>query len=284
MNTEQDTGKFRTNDKDQFYTKIDVAKKCVAHIIENCFDAKDYVWIEPSVGGGAFLTSVPQEFIKIGIDLDPKIESTPNYSIIKSDYMMYEYDKSNIKSLHPNKKVIVFGNPPFGKQGSLAKKFIKHSLFADIIAFILPKSFVKPRQCVFNMFYHKVFEADVEKDAFEVNGASYDVPCVFQIWKKENHEREKVAKIPAIGFKYVKKSNPYHIAIRRVGVYAGKCYVVNAALSSSSHYFIYIDEKNVNNVGEIMDKVNNYVFPSNTVGPRSLSKSEINYVLNTMMK
>jgi hypothetical protein len=34
----------------------------------------------------------------------------------------------------------------------------------------------------------------------------------------------------------------------------------------------------------IIEKVNQHTFPSNTVGPRSLSKSEANEVLNEVLK
>ena len=39
-----------------------------------------------------------------------------------------------------NKKVLFFGNPPFGRNSSLALKFIKKCcIHGDTIAFILPK-------------------------------------------------------------------------------------------------------------------------------------------------
>ena len=33
----------------------------------------------------------------------------------------------------------------------------------------------------------------------------------------------------------------------------------------------------------IIEKINNHIFPSNTVGPRSLSKSETNVVINNII-
>ena len=51
-----------------------------------------------------------------------------------------------IKDLNQNcfKKIHIIGNPPFGRQSSLAIKFIKKSAeFCDSISFILPKSFKK---------------------------------------------------------------------------------------------------------------------------------------------
>jgi hypothetical protein len=34
---------------------------------------------------------------------------------------------------------------------------------------------------------------------------------------------------------------------------------------------------------DIIEKINKHTFPSNTVGPRSLSKSEVNVVLNQII-
>jgi predicted RNA methylase len=127
----QDTGKFRISTKEQFYTNEQVAKECVKKILKLIPNTKEYLFIEPSAGNGVFMKQL-SGYNMIGIDLDPK-----NTSIIKGDYL--EWTPTQVQ------KRIVFGNPPFGSQSCLAKAFIKHSCkFADYIAFILPKSFMKP--------------------------------------------------------------------------------------------------------------------------------------------
>ena len=125
----QDTGQFRTNLKDQFYTSPTVAQKCVESILALCPHASGYLWIEPSAGNGAFLQMIPSHFDKVGLDLDPKAED-----IQVQDYLTWT---------PPSRQSIVFGNPPFGRQSTLAKSFIAKSEYASIIAFILPKSFTK---------------------------------------------------------------------------------------------------------------------------------------------
>jgi len=90
-------------------------------------------------------------------------------------------------------------------------------------------------------------------------------------------------KIIEDGFKYSK--NNYDVVLRRVGALAGKCYKNNGTkYSIQSHYFIKFDESVLCHLDAIMIKINSHVFPSNTVGPRSLSKSEINVVLNDIIK
>ena len=272
---EQDTGKFRKNTKDQYYTKSSVAKKCIDKIHSYLPQSESYQWIEPSAGNGAFLKIIPSTFDKIGIDLDPKAS---------------DIQQGNFLDWTPlsEKKRIFFGNPPFGRQGSLAKSFIKHaSQYADIIAFILPRSFVKPSMSrAFPLKFHCIYSEELEKNAFEVNTQEYDVPCVFQIWEKKNTDRILANPVKEDGFDYVKHGQPFHIAFKRVGGLAGKCYA--AALSTEFnpqyHYYLSLKDKYIPYIKNIIDKVNLHVFPSNTVGPRSLSKSEANEVLNQVLE
>ena len=276
MTTHQDTGKHRTNTHDQFYTSDVVAKQCVQWIITAVSADGDYLWIEPSAGTGAFLRQLPPEFTKIGLDIDPKRDD-----IIKQDYLTWQ------ATTHPKKGIIVFGNPPFGRQSSLAKAFIAKSCsFANIIAFILPKSFTKPS--MYNAFhprFHMIFNEELDKNAFIINGSTkYDVPCVFQIWEKKATERPKDEKVAPIGFEYVASATS-SFALRRVGGLAGKCYTDTATRSTQSHYFIrFNDTVTPAHHADMIEKINKHTFPSNTVGPRSLSKSEVNVVLNQIIQ
>lgn len=270
----QDTGKFRKNSKDQFYTKQSIAKECVDSILTAIPEAQGYEWIEPSAGNGSFLKALPPTIQSMGIDLDPKIDS-----IIRQDFLDWIPTSEN--------KRVFFGNPPFGKQGSLAKSFIQRaSQYATIIAFILPKSFVKPSMSrAFPSKFHCVLEKELPKDSFEVNTIPYDVPCVFQIWQKKDLDRPKATLVKETGFQYVKTCDVWHIAFRRVGGKAGTCYLKGEGdYSVQSHYFLKLDAQYIPNLQKIMEKVNQHTFPSNTVGPRSLSKGEVNEVLNLLIE
>ena len=105
-------------------------------------------------------------------DIDPQKKY-----IQKKDYLEFNIDKNNDIKYH------VMGNPPFGRQSSLAKKFIKKSCsFCDSISFILPRSFKKESyQKVFPLNFHLIFQEDIELNAFQVNKKEYNVPCVFLI-------------------------------------------------------------------------------------------------------
>jgi hypothetical protein len=269
----QDTGKQRTNTKDQFYTNDRVAASCVQRIICEVPLTREYLWVEPSAGNGAFLRPLPATFPTIGLDIDPQAKG-----ILLQDYLTWQPPAG--------KEIIVFGNPPFGKQSSLAKAFISKSCeFATVIAFILPKSFTKPSMYrAFDRAFHLLQSTELEKNSFVVNGSPYDVPCVFQIWQKREVHRLLEEKIEPCGFNYVKPSEPYHIAFRRVGGLAGTCHKHDGTVfSTQSHYFITFHEDSMVHLDRIIDQINQHTFPSNTVGPRSLSKSEVNQVINAIV-
>ena len=265
----QGTGKDRDT-KDQFYTKRTVAEKCVKDILETLPWSSTALWIEPSAGAGAFLGIYDGE--TIALDLEPKAAG-----VVAQDFLTWAHVGGS--------KRIFFGNPPFGRQGSIAKKFLRHACEqgADALAFILPRSFMKPSMygCILPSF-HLVKQVELPKNSFEVNKEPYDVPCVFQSWEKQEAQRPAVEKEEADGFVYVKPDEAYDLAFRRVGGEAGKTFLRGETEPSvQSHHFLKFDEGI--DVADIQKRVNKHVFPSNTTGPRSLSKPEINSVLNKLI-
>jgi hypothetical protein len=271
---EQDTGKFRTNTKDQYYTKESVANQCIQFIQSAIPSSEIYQWIEPSAGNGVFLKRLSPSIDKLGIDIDPK-----GSGIVKGDFLNW--------CPTSEKQRIFFGNPPFGKQSSVAKAFIKHAAkYADVIAFILPRSFVKPSMSrAFPLEFHCVATYPLPKMSFEVNGKDYDVPCIFTIWQKKDIPRKLDAVIQEEGFQYTKADEPFDFAIKRVGGLAGQCSVGQKEdFNPNYHYYVKLEEPYKPFQKNIMEEVNRHTFPSNTTGPRSLSKSEINEVLNPILQ
>lgn len=252
------TGKFRTG-LDAFYTKPEIAVECVRRLIPWIQEVP--LWIEPSAGAGAFVDAM-KGYPCQAYDIAP---AAPG--IIQQDFLTLEIPEG----------CGLVGNPPFGSQSCLARRFLHHGMqHANIVAFILPRSFTKPsmQTCIPRNF-HCVHEWELPPDSFEIQGKSHHVPCVFQIWKRQDTPREIPASIPAEGFTYVSATDPYQFAIRRVGGNAGRAYLPGD-LAPQSHYFVQTEV----DPAPLMEKLNAHVFPSNTTGPRSLSKSEINAVLN----
>ena len=189
-----------------------------------------------------------------------------------------ELDTTNITKKFD--KIHIVGNPPFGRQSSMAKRFIKKSAsFADTISFILPKSFKKESfKNSFPKNFHLVYQIDLPDNSFVLNNTEYDVPCIFQIWKKSKKERKTLKKIKPIGYTFTKKNKRPDISVRRIGVNAGRV-SKDTKKSETSHYFLKLDEKK--NVNRIIEATSKKIFNhDNTVGPRSISKPELIQVYN----
>lgn len=238
---------------DQFYTRVDVATSCVEILLKH---TNGGVWIEPSAGTGSFLHLVPGA---IGYDIDPKSDG-----IVRADFLETELSEG----------CVVFGNPPFGRQGSLARKFIQHaSRWAAVIGFILPLSFTKPSmQRAFPPCFHLEESWILPKTSFVNEGVPYHVPCVFQVWKRKPVDREIPVPPEPNGFAFVKQPDSHHLAFRRVGGNAGRCSLPHESHNKQCYYFIRLD--NPTTADAIVEASLTYPFPTNTTGPRSLSKGE----------
>jgi predicted RNA methylase len=274
MTTLQNTGlKRKTIDK--YYTSSNAVKKCMELIMQN-IQIKEYdLCIEPSAGNGSFIENIKLIFNDYKFyDLEPE-----HSEIIKQDYLTFDYSK-----LIKGEKIHVVGNPPFGRQSSLAIKFIKKSAeYCDSISFILPKSFKKDSlKKHFPLRFHLECEYDLPDNSFMVNNTSYNVPCVFQIWVKKNIQRIVPPKLVPNKYKFVKKEEKHDISFRRVGVNAGKVDRVTENKSFQSHYFIKFDAILTD---ELFDKLSNinYNCKDNTVGPKSIGKQELMKEFNVLL-
>ena len=170
---------------DQYFTRPDDAGRFLSKVDE-LFSLGNYdVVLEPSAGSGSFYSQMPSHN-RVGIDLEPLCDG-----VEKCDFFDYEPPLFS--------KIAVVGNPPFGRKGKLAKQFFNHAAgYADVIAFVLPAIFGKSTFTNnLNEWFEKVHEEPVEKFMFP-SGETYNVNCVFQIWKKQNYKRKKVTQIKEI--------------------------------------------------------------------------------------
>ncbi len=258
---------LQRNITDKFYTKPDVVRLC-SNAIQTHLQISYYndTIIEPSAGNGAFI-----DFIKSTVSDYHLYDLAPEHSeIIQQDYLEYTHIRSSRGKIH------VIGNPPFGRQSSLAISFIKKSCqFCDSISFILPKSFKKNSLMRhFPPNFHIRFETDLPDKSFVVDGKEHDVPCVFQIWEKTTDMRPTIIKMEPRNFTFVDKTDHPDIAFRRVGVNAGNISTDINDKSIQSHYFI----KFANNIdkSKIINVLSHTHFDANnTVGPKSISKQEL---------
>ena len=260
------TGLKRTT-IDKYYTSPSMVDECM-NLITSTLDITDNdICIEPSAGNGAFIDRIKETFTNYKFyDLEPE-----NDEIIKQDFLEYNFQQSD-----EYKQIHVIGNPPFGRQSSLAIKFIKNSAkFANSISFILPKSFKKDSMKKhFNRYFHLELEYDLPHNSFLVDDKPHDVPCVFQIWIKKNIKRDVPPKLYPNKYSFVKKTDEHDISFRRVGIYAGEVSKTTDSKSIQSHYFIKFEEPLTD---ELFTSISNleYNNKNNTVGPKSISKQEL---------
>lgn len=253
----------RKNELDKFYTKPTLASQLISLVNLSEYD----LVIEPSAGAGSFSKQING---CIAIDLKPE-----DHGIIEADFLKWKPENNN------KERTLIIGNPPFGKQCSLAIKFIKHAAsFSSTIAFILPKSFKKESiKSRIPKDFHLMLETDIPDNSFTLNGNDYSVPCVFQIWKQKTGVYRTIHKEPTLpkNIVWTKNVNLANVAIRRVGVYAGRAYTDVNNKSTQSHYFLIVPEEQKDS---IVTKLNSMIWEhNNTTGPRSISKKEFTAIL-----
>lgn len=256
---------------DKYYTPKKIAVFFINQILEKCNDMGSIEWIEPSAGLGVFVDALrdkqPTANIR-AMDICPS-----KNDIYKQDFFEYEHKKTT-------NTCIVYGNPPFGFKASLAIRFFnKAAEFADIIAFILPASFMKESvQNQLSLDFNKLYELKQDIIFDFPDGGSKKVPCVFQIWSRTDIKRSKIknSNNNKLACEFVKTQQEANLAIRRVGAKAGKVLDMSKTLSPSSTFFIKCSKE----IEYIIKNIDFTINVNNTAGVRSLSKNEFWELLN----
>jgi len=275
MNAVQTKGRTR-NTIDKYYTKDSTASLCITLIKQYIVSSSTDLVIEPSAGNGAFIEGAKTLSDNyIFYDLEPE-----HPEITQQDYLTLKCSEFGEKF----GKVHVLGNPPFGRQSSLAIKFIKKSAgFCDSISFILPRSFKKDSlRKAFPANFHLLHEIELPDKSFLVDGAEHTVPCVFQIWEKRIYQRTPRDLLTPIYFMFVGKSDNPDISVRRVGGNAGLVDLFIGEQSVQSHYFIKFT--NNKSIIENAERIKHATYDvNNTVGPKSISKQELIFKFNALL-
>jgi hypothetical protein len=257
---------------DKFYTKTSVAQECLDRLDLPSYDRV----IEPSAGGGAFsdlLFATPALNV-IALDLVPE-----NQHVQQQDWFTFT-------TTHPGRTLVV-GNPPFGRQSSLAVRFINHAfevVGAHTVAFILPRGFVKAsvQDRVFRNA-RLVGSWELPKDSFTLHGKDYSLPTVFQVWERCDAVRPtSTGSTSSQYFDFVDRADA-EVAIRRVGGKAGHAFKPAPDTSKQSNYFIRRKKppipgmKRVPTVTQVIGLINtiDYSGALTATGPDSLSKRDL---------
>ena len=124
---------------DQFFTPPEVAKHCWEVFQRELRPPEDAVFVEPSVGRGAFHRLLPAGQ-RIGYEIDPAL--CKDQWVLQQDFL--QLDKIELTGGPP---LYFIGNPPFGRQGMQARAFYKQAfaLGAKAVGFIMQSAAV-PRK------------------------------------------------------------------------------------------------------------------------------------------
>ena len=258
---------------DQFFTRPEIAEKFASWVKSQPFYKDVKTVIEPSAGNKDIAKFFPGTKM---FDLDPK-----HKDISQQDWLDYSHTGET--------ETLVVGNPPFGKNNTLAIKFInKAAEFADWIAFILPKGFKRiPTQNKISDTHSLYAEEDLPKDSFylpgEDGGIPYNVPAVAQIWHRKNRKKQNIS----YDSQWVKFTDPENadIAVKR----AGKLGSIDSDKSNWPNHlhrqYYYI--KLLKDKNKIVDFIKSYNWSSigdNTVGAPVISKWDLVSTINSKLK
>lgn len=249
-----DHGRLPDSELDQYYTASHVARD-LYEVFREHSDPRHYRMVEPSAGTAAFFSLLPPG--SLGYDLDPRCSG-----VQRADFLAVDLPR--------DRPVAIIGNPPFGKNASMAVAFFNRAArAADVIAFILPASIRKASiENRLDRAFHRIREVPVPKNAFLFRSEPFHVPAVFQIWERRSYERElQSVETTHPDFEFTKPELA-DFAIQRVGANAGRVHL-ELKMSPSSHHFIKGD------VETIMRRLDFASVVGNVAGNPSLAKSEI---------
>lgn len=189
---------------DQYFTPDEDAEIYAKAVVGRY--GTDITYIEPSAGDGAFIRALVAAGVEpdniIAFDLDPKVDVVCGVTIHEMDF----FDVNHVDYGIPYGSVAI-GNPPYGKGGSLAMKFMNHlcSLKVRAVCFLNPicvgnKHFTLS---TIDQYLHMVDVMEFEegkhfrypnsdKDTSKKNNP---VRCQFQIWERKCERRPDLEKL-----------------------------------------------------------------------------------------
>lgn len=192
------------NELDQHFTPEDVAHRLTASVVERFDPDRERLWVEPSVGDGAFLRALVEAGVQrkriTTIDIDKDMSPDECCDFLTWEPWAKPCDR------------IVIGNPPFGRSGKKAHQFVDHALtLAPVCCFVMPlSSFTKPHNC-----------------AISLDGVRFSDTTAKCCWLEYYRGVTPMvvpspAKRAVRGFEFVSKDDDYDLVIQRCGSGLGK--------------------------------------------------------------
>ena len=275
-------------DNDTFYTPEDTVRQLIGLIGD--MSAFDTI-IEPSAGDGAILSMLPSR--AVGYDLSPLATGITRMNWLEpvtvdgdADDSMYIPYKAALWG-YPH-RTLVIGNPPFGRQGVLASRFINEcSGWASTVAFIMPRSFLKDSMMnrIDRRFHVRVMEPVID-DHYRIPSTADTriVPTIILILDyrdtpRTDHISTRLSKLELdmLPFEFCSREDADYMIVR-VGSRSGSLEDLSHVTDTNAkyNYFIRIRNQDADIRGMFTRAMPAFHRTrSMTTGPRSLSKAEI---------
>ena len=261
-------------DLDKYYTNKDLAKYCTEKMA-SFTGVVGVTCIEPSAGNGSFIQPIQDTYSEhLFMDIEPE-----HNLVHKQDYLEYECDIDN--------KVVVLGNPPFGRTNSLVVKFFKRSIkFADYIGFILPISQLGNTKQLYE------FDLIHSEDLGVKEYSGVMLHCCFNIYKRpESGKLNKKVKIEVDGLNVIEcrrdKEGKYLKKVKD-GYFLSICSWGNGSLGKTPEYvgqyamelYFYSEDDTIKDIVSNIDWWNEISCISAKKLPKGLALEIINNKLN----
>lgn len=247
---------------EKFYTRPDVAKELIDLVRAMSWFATKTRVIEPSAGAGAFSGQI------VGCEAYDIEPGSPD--VVCADFLSLDL------STDPE-RTLVIGNPPFGRQCSLALRFIRRACaLADHVAFILPLSFMKESvQARVPHTHHLSLSHRLPVGSFETpDGRPFVLLSVFQVWERRAFPREKRTFLRRSDeFDFVSKSDA-NLAFVRVGGRAGRAITGPEVRSTNVNCHHYVRTPDPEALALRINSIDWSSVRDIATGPRSISKHE----------
>ena len=216
---------------DAHFTREDEAKRLTRKFVELYDPARCRRYLEPSCGGGAFVNAlidagVPRDHIR-SLDIDPK-----NQADVHGDFLQSTHESLGIEDWQ---HVIVIGNPPFGRNGDLARAFLNKACeYGRLIAFVVPRG-MQGANCCGNVKSNLGLIHEEQVGDFETTTAR----CNWQVWRLGDRPayRPEEPEIDTEGLYEFVPLEDANVVVRRVGNQAGRIVGYNGS-GAGNRYFI----------------------------------------------
>lgn len=193
---------------EQYYTKDHIVSALWTSFSYHV-DTSKYFILDPCAGNAVFSRNSAHRVMSLDVD-------SKHPAVIEANFLAI--------TVQDHDPTAVIGNPPF----SLAVEFFNHAAtMADVIAMVLPASFSKDAmRNKLDKHFHCIEQVRLPSHSFVHDGASADIPAVFQVWIKRKEARVAPKLQPKTHPDFVFGTDASgHFAIRRIGARAGEIHL-----------------------------------------------------------